>query len=94
MLYDSLARFDFDTGERHLYTLAPGDVVSEPVFVPRAADAPEADGWLLAVAWRAREQRSDLLVFDALDLAAGPIAAARLPHRVPFGFHGGWRNGA
>lgn len=94
VLFDSLARFDFDTGERHLYTLPPGDVVSEPVFVPRAADAPEADGWLLSVAWRAQEQRSDLLVFDAQDLAAGPIAVAHLPHRVPFGFHGGWRNDA
>lgn len=93
VLYDSLACFDFDVGKRSMYTLAQGDVVSEPVFVPRAADAPEGDGWLLAVAWRAQQERSDLLVFNALDLAAGPVALARLPHRVPFGFHGTWRPG-
>lgn len=92
ILFDSLARFDFDTGERSLYTLAPGDVVSEPVFAPRAANAVEGDGWLLAVAWREQQRRSDLLVFDATDLAAGPVAIARLPHRVPFGFHGTWRS--
>jgi len=93
VLYDSLARFDFDTGERSMHTLAHGDVVSEPVFVPRAADAAEGDGWLLAVAWREHEKRSDLLVFDARNLAGGPVAVARLPHRVPFGFHGSWRPG-
>ena len=93
VLYDSLARFDFDTGERSIHTLPTGDVVSEPVFVPRATGAPEGDGWLLAVAWRERENRSDLLVFDAADLSAGPVAIAKLPHRVPFGFHGTWRPG-
>jgi carotenoid cleavage dioxygenase-like enzyme len=94
VLYDSLARFDFETGERRMYTVAHGDVVSEPVFVPRHADAAEGDGWLLAVAWRAQEKRSDLLVLDATDVAAGPVAIARLPHRVPFGFHGNWRGNA
>lgn len=90
-LYDSLACFDFTTGRRTLYTLPAGDVASEPVFVPRSTEAPEADGWLLSVVWREAEQRSDLVVLDALRLDAGPLAIARLPHRVPFGFHGSWR---
>ena len=94
VLFDSLARFDFDTGERSIHTLPAGDVMSEPVFVPRSADAAEGDGWLLAVAWREREKRSDLLVLDACDLGAAPVAVARLPHRVPFGFHGNWRPNA
>ncbi|MCY1531015.1 Lignostilbene-alpha,beta-dioxygenase isozyme I [compost metagenome] len=91
VLFDSLARFDLETGERHLHTLPPGDVVSEPVFVPRAPDADEGDGWLLAVVWREQTRRSDLIVLDARDLRAAPVATARLPHRVPFGFHGNWR---
>jgi len=44
------------------------------------------------VAWPEKEKRSDLLVLDATDVAAGPVAIARLPHRVPFGFHGNWRS--
>ena len=44
VLYDSMARFDFNTGERCIHTVPHGDVVSEPVFVPRAADAAEGDG--------------------------------------------------
>jgi len=65
-------------------------MTSEPVFVPRSADAPEGDGWLTAVVWRAGENRSDLLIFEAQDVAKGPIATAEMPRRVPFGFHGNW----
>ena len=61
--------------------------------MPRTADAAEGDGWLLAVAWRGAERRSDLIVLDADALADGPVATVALSHRVPFGFHGTWRPG-
>ncbi|MHC2333372.1 carotenoid oxygenase family protein [Bradyrhizobium sp. USDA 4454] len=72
------------------YLLPAGDTISEPVFVERSADAAEGDGWLLAVVWRARENRSDLAVFNAQDVEAGPTALVHLGHRVPDGFHGNW----
>ena len=78
------------TGKRQVYALTGGDMTSEPVFTPRSADAAEGDGWITAVVWRAAEDRSDMLVFEALDIAKGPIAVAELPRRVPFGFHGNW----
>ena len=37
------------------------------------------------------KQNIDFVVYDAQDVAAGPIATARVPRRVPFGFHGNWR---
>ncbi|HEX4533244.1 MAG TPA: carotenoid oxygenase family protein, partial [Rhizomicrobium sp.] len=70
---------------------AAGDVPGEPIFVPRSATAPEGDGWLLTNVYRGSENRSDLVVFEAGDVARGPIATAQLPRRVPFGFHGNWR---
>lgn len=88
----AIAHLDLATGKRQVYTLPPGDLTSEPVFVERSADAEEGDGWLLSVVWRASENRSDLVVFDAQDVAKGPIATARAPRRVPFGFHGNWVN--
>ncbi|AKU99713.1 Lignostilbene-alpha,beta-dioxygenase [Labilithrix luteola] len=91
VLFGSLASFDFSTNQRRLYTLPAGDVTSEPVFVPRSLGAEEGDGWLLSVVWRANERRSDLLIFDAVDLPGGPLATVQLPVRVPFGFHGNWR---
>jgi len=70
--------------------LPAGDTISEPVFVERGKDAAKADGWLLAVVYRARENRSDLAVFNATDVEGGPVALVHLAHRVPDGFHGNW----
>jgi carotenoid cleavage dioxygenase-like enzyme len=86
----AIAHLDLKTGKRQVYALSGGDITSEPVFTPRSDTAEEGDGWLTAVVWRAAENRSDFLVFDALDLAKGPIGVAELPRRVPFGFHGNW----
>lgn len=86
----AIAHLDLVTGKRQVYELTGGDMTSEPVFTPRSADAAEGDGWVTAVVWRAAENRSDLLVFEALDIAKGPVAVAELPRRVPFGFHGNW----
>ena len=72
------------------YLLPIGDTISEPVFVPRGEDAAEGDGWLLAVVYRGGENRSDLAVFNATDIEAGPTALVQLGHRVPAGFHGNW----
>jgi carotenoid cleavage dioxygenase len=89
--FDAIAHIDLETGKRLVYRFATGDAPGEPVFVPRDADATEGDGWLVAVVYRGADDRSDFLVFDAQDVEAGPIATARLPRRVPFGFHGNWR---
>lgn len=86
----AIAHVDLTTGVRQVYALPDGDLTSEPVFTPRSVDAPEGDGWVTAVVWRAAENRSDLLVFEAQDIARGPIATAAMPRRVPFGFHGNW----
>jgi carotenoid cleavage dioxygenase-like enzyme len=89
-----LAHIDLISGRTAEWLPDIGDYCSEPVFVERHAGAPEGDGWLLAVVWRGKENRSDLAVLDATDLAAGPVALAHLSHRVPAGFHGNWRHAA
>jgi carotenoid cleavage dioxygenase len=91
--FDSLAHVDLATGRRTIYEFPEGDYAGEPVFVPRSAGADEGDGWIVSLIYRGCEDKSDFVVFDAQDLAAGPIATARIPRRVPFGFHGNWRGG-
>ena len=91
ILFDSIAHFDAQTGNRVQHTFAKGDSPGEPVFVPRTPDAPEGDGWLLCVVYRGETDTSDLVVFDAQDVVKGPVGIASLPRRVPFGFHGNWR---
>jgi carotenoid cleavage dioxygenase-like enzyme len=64
-------------------------VLGEPAFAPDPrSDAPER-GWWLAVATPVGNGESSLLVLPADDPAAGPLAAVRLPVRVPAG-HGTW----
>ncbi|THD60959.1 carotenoid oxygenase family protein [Phenylobacterium sp.] len=87
---NAIAHLDLATGKRQVWPLDAGDATSEPVFVPRSADAAEGDGWITAVIYRAAEDRSDFAVFEAQDLGKGPLALARVPRRVPFGFHGNW----
>lgn len=91
--FDSIAWLDLAAGRRTVFTLPAGDGFSEPVFVPRSDEAAEGDGWLLAVAWRGEEARSELMVFDADGVDRGPVATVQLPQRVPFGFHGNWADG-
>ena len=56
--------------------------------MPRGPD--EGDGWLVTTVYREAEDCSDFAVFDARDVAKGPIGTAAIPRRVPFGFHGNW----
>jgi carotenoid cleavage dioxygenase len=83
-------RFDHDTGQ--IDTFSPGDShgVSEMQFVPRSPDAPEGDGYLIGVVNDFRALRSELVVVDALDLAAGAVARVKLPFRLHMQVHGWW----
>ncbi|HEY2710226.1 MAG TPA: carotenoid oxygenase family protein [Caulobacteraceae bacterium] len=90
--FDTIAHIDLASGKRSEHVYDMGDSPGEPVFVPRTPDAAEGDGWLVAVVYRGGEDRSDFVVYDAQDVAKGPIATAKVPRRVPFGFHGNWRS--
>ena len=58
--------------------------------MPRSADAPEGDDWLLTMVGRHAENRTDLVILDALHLDRGPAATVKFPCRVYEGFHGIW----
>ncbi len=73
-----------------MWSPGPGDTVQECQFVPRTPDSAEGDGWLLVPVARVSRNRSDLVVLDAQDLAAGPVATVKLPVRVRSTFHGCW----
>lgn len=92
--YNQLVHIDLETGQKRVHSLPESDRVSEPVFVPRAEEAEEGDGYLLATVYRADDNRSDLIVLDTDDIEREPIAVAELQHRVPYGFHGTWRPAA
>ncbi|AEV86476.1 carotenoid cleavage dioxygenase [Actinoplanes sp. SE50] len=87
----AVIRYDLHTGSTTRHRLPTGQVPGEAVFVPAGgAPAGSADGWLLTFAYDPGRDASDLIIIDATDLAAPPLARIHLPHRVPFGFHGNW----
>ncbi|MDT0451912.1 carotenoid oxygenase family protein [Streptomyces hesseae] len=84
-----LLRYDLRTGSVARHTFGPGRVPAEAAFAP-ADNRSGGPGWLLTYVYDAATDRSDLVVLDADDLAAPPVAAIHLPRRVPYGFHDNW----
>ena len=72
LLMNCLFHKDFETGAEQHWWCGPVSSLQEPCFVPRSADAPEGQGWIVQVCNRLDEARSDLLIFDALDITNGP----------------------
>lgn len=88
MLMNCLFFKDLETGAEQHWWAGPVSTLQEPCFIPRAKDAPEGDGWIVQVCNRLDEHRSDLLLFDALEIEKGPIATIQVPIRLRFGLHG------
>ena len=78
------------TGDRRSYRFGDGLVGGEFVFVPRAQDAEEADGWLMGLVIDVKNDTTQLQFFEALNIEQGPVGAVHIPHRIPPGFHGNW----
>jgi carotenoid cleavage dioxygenase len=83
-------KYDMRTGASEAHVLGDGRVGGEPVFAPAAGASLEDDGYLLSFVYDAAENRSELLIADASNMAADPVARVHLPVRVPAGFHGSW----
>jgi carotenoid cleavage dioxygenase len=86
----SALKFDLELGTEEVFEFGPGRKVGELVFVPDADDAGEDEGWLMGLLHDRSIDRSSLVVLDATNIAAGPVAEVHLPVRVPSGFHGNW----
>jgi carotenoid cleavage dioxygenase len=88
--FEALLKHDLREGRTQRHADGPSRLFMEPVFVPRRPDADEDDGWVLAYTYDADANRSDVVILDARDFSAAPLATIHLPVRVPFGFHGNW----
>jgi len=96
---DAALRFDTQTGTEDIYHFGKGAAAGELVFAPRigaktgaageeaGGDTGEADGYAMTIVRRGDSPNSELAIFNALDIAAGPIARVLIPFRVPSGFH-------
>ncbi|MBW4536522.1 MAG: carotenoid oxygenase family protein [Pleurocapsa minor HA4230-MV1] len=88
--YAGTIKQDLVTGTALIHNYGEGYSAGEPVFIPRQDAKSEDDGWILTFVYDGNTNTSDLVILDALDFTAAPVAEVRLPQRVPFGFHGDW----
>jgi carotenoid cleavage dioxygenase len=88
--FNSIFHRDDDTGVQTGFYVGEDSAPEEPVFVPKSPDAAEGEGYLLALVGRRAENRNDMIILDALDIAAGPMAILKIPFRLRYGFHGTW----
>src|SRR5215208_4963010 len=89
-----LVRYDLTTGDavEHVFgsEQSPGGP-GEAVFVPSISGrAEESSGWYIGYVYDPARDGSDLVIIDASDFTAPPVARVKLPQRVPYGFHGNW----
>jgi len=86
----AVLKHDVVAGSTREKWIGPGVVPSELVFVPASPTAAEDEGWLVGYAFDRARGASDLVILDAHDWDAPPVATVHLPVRVPVGFHGNW----
>jgi len=88
--FNCVVKRDLQTGTTEFQDLGGGKMPGEPVFVPRGDKTAEDNGWVVSVWYDPSANSSELVIQDARDFSAGPVARVKAPHRVPFGFHGNW----
>ena len=83
-----LGRFDMQGGKLDTLYLGTEGSLQEACFVPRNANSPEGDGYLVGVYSNFAEARSELLVVDAQRMQE--LARVILPFRIAEQVHGAW----
>lgn len=90
-LLNVLGHYEWDNGKKDTFWAGPTCTFQEPVFVPKATSSPnftEGEGYLIALLNHLDVLRNDILIFDARNLAQGPLAVVHLPVKLRLGLHG------
>ena len=88
--FSQVYKYDHASGRSESHDFGDANGCGEAVFIPRTAAAPEDDGYLMTFVYDAARDTSELVLLNAQHIADTPIARVRIPHRVPYGFHGNW----
>ena len=81
-------RLDVESGKTECFDFGDRCILEEHVVVPKNGTDKEGAAWLVGVGFDIPRQQSFASVFDAQDLASGPVALAHVPYWLPHCFHG------
>lgn len=85
---NGVMRLDRESGKTDSFDFGDRCRLEEHVVVPKSVASKEGEAWLVGVGFDIQRQTSFASVFDAQNLAAGPVALAHLPYWLPHCFHG------
>jgi carotenoid cleavage dioxygenase len=88
IVFAGAAHVDAVTGTETRWDPGPEHSAGEWLFVPTGPN--EAEGVVMSFVFDRARDASELVVLDARDVGAGPLARVALPQRVPYGFHATW----
>lgn len=92
-LFTGLIKHDLETGTSEEISFGPGRYGSEAPFAPRINAKDEDDGYLVSFIADVGLDRSECVLIDAKNIAAGPVCRIVLPERFCSGTHSTWANG-
>ena len=87
-LFHGVATYDWKTGKSDTFDFGATHLMEEAVFVARPGGSEELDGWLMAPSVNIKAKATELHVFDARRVAAGPLCTWRSEHVLPVSLHG------
>jgi all-trans-8'-apo-beta-carotenal 15,15'-oxygenase len=90
LLMTAVARYDTERGEADIHDYGPGHLVSEPLFVPRAPDVLDEQGWLIANETHIASAVTTIAIFNAQAVGDGPVCTIPVPDSLGLNFHGQW----
>jgi carotenoid cleavage dioxygenase-like enzyme len=86
-LFNAIGHFTWNEETRDVYWAGPTSTFQEPFFVPKNTEV-EGEGYLIVLLNHLDVLRNDILIFDALGLAKGPLCIVQLPFKLKLGLHG------
>jgi carotenoid cleavage dioxygenase-like enzyme len=89
-MFNGIVKHDMETGDSVDLGFGEGRFGSEAPFCPRVGATAEDDGYLISFITDMNESRSECVIIDARDVAAGPICRIILPHQISSGTHATW----
>ncbi len=92
-LFRGLVKHDLETGTSQSIEFGEGRFGSEAPFAPRIGAVDEDDGYIVSFVADVNSDRSECILIDAKDFAAGPVCRIILPERICSGTHSTWASG-
>jgi carotenoid cleavage dioxygenase-like enzyme len=89
--FEGIVKYDVETGRTQKYLWGAGRTANECPYAPRVGARDEDDGYVVSfVADANAGGAGEVVILDAKNIEAGPLARVKIPQRVPVGFHAIW----